>query len=305
MRFSVPTIYANALHTARQLGIPYEVLPYTSMNEALYDPLIVPYQPAVLTRGMEVVDDYDPDIDVSQYTSAFYCIGNGGHGVVQGSSGGVPTITPIAHKATDACLYHLLPFVIKPVDNDLTTLERQKYRLRKTMLISGTLYAAYFARALDLSVATADMTVTYTQAGNPVTVPFIPTVNNLRATPPNPGVPDTGDFAKVIAAVDAILTPDEITLFIEAIQLLYGDPSLAIISEIAYVHGVDKDVTAKYPNDGAQVSVPVAANTYKEIVGAQVSCFFSRFVLASDATEGSSFRMYVGASEPLYGVVTL
>lgn len=305
MRFSVPTILGNALQTARQLKVPYELLPYTTLNEALYDPLIVPHQPPVLTRGMEVVDDYDSDLDTKEFSAGYYCIGNGGHGMVLGPSGGIPIATPIAHKATDSGLYHMIPFAIKPVDNDFTVLERQKYRLRKTMLINDVLYAAYYARVLDLSTATPDMTITFEQSGNPVTIAFVPTANNLRPTAPTPGLPPTGDYAKVVTRVEIIMTAEDIQLFLDAAQLLYGDPSYAIISEVAYVHAVDKEVISKYPNDGTQTATPVASNTYKELVGAQTCCFFSRFIQGSDATEGTTFGMAVGASEPLYGVVAL
>ena len=302
MRFTVPTIYGNALATAVQLNIPYEVLPYTTLTEAINDPIIVPFQPAVITVGSEIYDDYDPDVDVKSFASNFFMIGNGGHSVIAGPVGGIPITNPIAHRSTDAGLYHLIPFIVRPIANDLTALERSKYYLRKVIDISGSLYVAYFARIIDTSSASPDMTLVTDVNGNSVVTSFIPTINNLRPTAPLAGSQPSGNFADVSTTVTIEFTANDVTELKQACLLLYGDENYAIVSEIALGQGVRKVVTARYPNSGTQTPVAVAANTFYEVAAPQVACHYVTFYPVSYTSQGFDLTFDLAASEPLYGI---
>lgn len=302
MRFTVPTIYAGALATARELNIPYEVLPYTTINQAIDDPIIVPFQPSVITYGSEVYDDYDPDNDTKLFESKVFIIGNGGHQVVSGPVGGIPVVNAIAHRATDAGLYKMIPFIARPVTNDLTALERQKYRLRKVITISGNLYAVYFGRVIDLSTASPDMTLITDVAGTEVVTSFIPTINNLRPTPPVAGSQPSGNYTDVSTPVTVNFTATEVTELKQACLLMYGDENVAIISEISLCHGVDKQVTGRYPTSGTQVPAAVAPNTFFELASAQVSCHYVTFYPVSYTNNGFDLTLDLAVTEPLYGI---
>lgn len=301
MRFTVPTIYGNALATAVQLNIPYEVLPYTTLNEAIFDPIIVPFQPSVSTVGSEVFDDYDPDIDVKSFTSDFFMIGNGGHTIVAGPVGGIPITNPIAHRATDSGLYKIIPFIVRPVTNDLTALERQRYYLRKVIDVSGTLYAAYFGRVIDVSSASPDMSLVTDVNGTPVITSFIPTINNLRPTPPIAGSQPSGNYADVSTTVSIEFTANDVTELKQACLLLYGDENYAIVSEIALGQGVRKTVTARYPTSGTQTPTAIATGFY-EVASAQVACHYVTFYPVSYTNQGFDLTFDLAASEPLYGI---
>lgn len=54
------------------------------------------------------------------------------------------------HRVLDAALFQHIPFVIKPVGNDLTPEQRMKYRLRKEITVDGTPFYAYYAKVVDL-----------------------------------------------------------------------------------------------------------------------------------------------------------
>ena len=302
MRFTVPTIFANALATASQLKIPYEILPYTTMNEAINDPIIVPFQPAVITAGMEICDDYDPDVDIKNFASDFFCIGNGGHAVVSGPVGGIPLVNAIAHRSTDAGLYHMIPFAIRPVTNDFTALERARYCLRKIIDIGGTLYAVYYGRFIDLSGASPDMTLVTSVNGNDIVTSFVPTVNNLRPTPPTAGSQPQGNFANVATTTTITLTALETTALKEACLLLYGDENYAIVSEIVLCHGVRKPVVSRYPTSGTQTPAAVAPNTFYDVVAAQAACHYVTFYPVAYTNQGFVLTLDLAASEPLYGI---
>ena len=302
MRFTVPTIYSNALATAVQLDIPYEVLPYTTLTEALDTSSILPFQPSIITAGSEIFDDYDPDVDVKSFASDFFVIGNGGHAIVAGPVGGIPITNPIAHRSTDSGLYKIIPFIVRPITNDLNAVERQNYYLRKVISVNNVLYVAYFGRRIDLSSASPDMTLVTSVNGNDVTTSFIPTLNNLKPTAPAPGSQANGNYVNVSTGVTINFSATEVTELKQACLLLYGDENFAIISEIGLCHGVKKVVTARYPDSGTQTPVAVTADTYYEVAAPQINCHYVTFYPVSYTNNGFDLTFDLAASEPLYGV---
>jgi PHIKZ139 len=70
--------------------------------------------------------------------------------------GGTPYIDNVnsykysQHSVLDAALFKHIPFVIRPINDDLTDTQREKYRLRKTILVKGDEYYAYYAKVCDL-----------------------------------------------------------------------------------------------------------------------------------------------------------
>lgn len=301
MRIIVRTVYGSALQTAKQLGIAHDVPDLASLNRALDYDQVVPHQPTLVTQGMEVVAPYIADDDTIAQTLQYFCIGNGGHRTVAGPVNGVPYTAPIPHRASDAGLYNLIPFVVKPVAADLTDLERSIYRLRKTMLIDGTLYAAYYLRQLDIASATADATEVTVVGGVSYPIEFIPTLNNL--TPPIPpiGSANNGSYLQVSATINVTFSAQEVQWLKDACALVFGDENYAIISEIGLCHGVEHPVTAVYPATGSQVAVAVST-TNVECVGVQVACHISTYYPVIYTNAGFDFTLELGATEPLFGL---
>lgn len=297
MRLIVRTIYGSALQTSRHMGILHDVLPYTTLTELVNEEANVPL---VVTQGMEVVPAYDANDDTASMVTRYFCIGNGGHRVqLDGNS--IPYNAPIPHKATDSGLYNIIPFIVRETTNDLTPAERQKYRIRRTLSIDGVLYAAYYGRVIDLTSVIPDMIITTIVSGNPVNSSFVPSANNLEPTVPPIGSTNDGSNASVSATVIINMPPDETQEIVDACNLLYGNGNLAIISEIAIVAAVDKQVTHRYPDTGAQVPVAVVDTIY-EAVAPQVQTHISTSGdSVADATE-YGFTLDLGAAEALYGV---
>lgn len=303
MRIIVRTIYGSALQTARCLGISHVIPPYASLNETLSDPLVVPHQPsnALQNAGMEVVDAYDFSLDTELLNQKYFCIGNNGHQPVTGS-GGVTYMAPVPHKASDSGLYHLIPFLVQPYAQDVSAgflPNRAKYRLRKTLMINGDLYVAYFARLIDLSSTVVDTSFEVVTGGETTTVPFTPNQLNLRPEKPPVNSVNDGSYLAASAGVEVLLDATETQALRDACQLMYGDANLAIISEIGLVSGADKPATHRYSIDAASQPA-LTPDTYYEIVGAQVTTHISTYYSAVSSTT-INFTLDLGATEPLFG----
>lgn len=304
MRIITRTGYGNALQSAIIQGIPYQLLSLTTLNEALSDPLIVPYQPADIRTGMETCAVYDSANDTTKMKSQFYVIGNMGHRIVTVDM--IAVTEPVPHLSTDAGLYHMIPFAVReiyPSNNDFSQGERESYRLRKTMEIDNKIYAAYYAKRIDNSAVSADLLLT-TVDNDVVSVSvFSPSISNLRPTQPLIGATSTGSYLSTSSATPIPLTADDVAEIISACTLLYGNPSLAIITEIGIVQGVDKPVLTRFPATGAPIDVPVPANAYYELVGAQITNFICDNYPLGSLNNGFSFTIDVGITEPLFGTV--
>lgn len=303
MRTVTRTIYGSSLQTAMHTGLPHEIPPHSSVAEALTDPLAIAHQPTPITAGMEVFADYDANADTKDLAMRYIVIGNGAHYNVTGPVGGPPYPDTKKHRARDSGLYRMMPFLVRPATNDLTISQRQKYRLRKTLYIDGILYVAYYARVLDLTSVTPEETLTTIVDGNPIISNFVPTINDRRPTPPDIGTTNDGSFLAVSANITITLSAAEVQDIRDACALIFGDENQAIISEIGHCTGLDRVVTAVYPNDiGApQVPVAVAPDTYYDVVGLQIATHVTTVIPLIYSSGGVEMTYDIGNTEPLYG----
>lgn len=298
MYIGTPTVWNIALSTAKARGIPYRIPQFSTVNEAINDPFVIPYLPADLNRGMQVTDDYDFNTDSDLVKIALFCIGNRGLTPVIGNGTLPPTNLPKPHASTDAALYGHVPFVIKPVTNDLTGADRQRFRLRRTIEIDGELYAAYYGRVVPPVTGDVELLVELTLPGQATQASvFTPTVNNLRLSDPDVSGNNTYTAVRANYPDTFEFTAQDVAWFEEACTLLYGDPSYARFSEIAICTGVDKLINGRYPNEGG--AFQSLNSSYYETVGAQAYTFNNTEVVAY-GTPGFSLNVDTGASERLF-----
>lgn len=304
------TAVGSAIQTARGLGISHTVLDYTTLNQAINEPTIVQNLPSPLTRGMYVLPAYNHSTDSAALAAQYIVIGNYGHKNIEGASTpGVPYSVPVEHAATDTGLFHLIPFVVVPADVEtipaqggLDTTERQKYALRRTLLIDGVLYVAYYARKLDYQAATPIMQITNVVDGVETTAEFVPTMNNLRPVHPTVDVSYSGSYVNITTPVSVVFNEKQIAYIKDACRLLYGNENYAIISEIAICSAVTKPVTHRFPNSGTQTQQVVPNGYATEAVACQVVMHITTYVPINYAEREYKIDFDFGASEPLFGV---
>jgi hypothetical protein len=275
MEAIVRTLYGSALQTARSIGVPYSILNNTTLNQLLN------IQPtAVIPAGT---------YPVSQY----YCIGNGGHAVVSGT-GSVPYLKIIPHEAQHAGLYNILPFVLRPITNDLTPLQRASYSLRKAETHNGASYWAYYLKRIDMSAVTVDLQTRVVQDGVTTATDFIPNATDLTPTPPDFSNVGTNNLtAKYLVASSTLpvsLTQAECQEFLDAATIIYGDDNYAIISEMGLCSGVDKIIVLEDNSN------------FKEVIGTQINSHIGRIQQVKFTATGILGTLEVGVNEPSIAV---
>lgn len=269
----VHSIWGQQIQTQLLLGLPITLQPYTTLNE---------YHEVNVVKKLPV--NAKP---VAQY----YCIGWGGHEQVAASD--KPHIASIIqHDPLDAGLYNPMPFVLRRLNNDLTQVERDKYRLRKKVTVNGIEYIGYYLRKFDISTTTEIM-LEKMNAGVLTTLPYTANEENLRPQKPHlsPRTAETTSDTKVKVHAPCDITFDEndCAELIEVAKILFGDPQYAVISEIGIVTGVD---TNNYTS-------PIDRVRYTEIAGAVISAYISTFKSPYLNDDGFVERLSLGDKIPL------
>lgn len=307
-RIVTPTAVGAAIQTARGLGLKHNIMDFTTLNQAVNERTIVPSLPEPLTTGMEVLPAYNYLTDSDLLSAQYLCIGNGGHkSIMSGDNSGANTVAipftiPVEHMATDTGLYNMIPHIGRPVANGLSIAERRKYALRRTISIAGELWEFYFARRIEKERATPVINITYVVNGESTTAEFVPTMNNLRPTHPTEDTSYNASYASVSVPIEVVWSEAQIRDIRDACRVLYGSENYAIISELAICSGIEKAVSQKYPNSGAQTPNNVPPNTFFEAVACQVIMHITTYIPINYSEREYKLEMDFGATEPLYGV---
>lgn len=276
MKIITRTIWGSQLQNSLLLGLPHRPVPNSTLNER-FD-----IQAGVMPSANE-----NPFV-------RYLAIGNGGHRNMVGADG-APYTAPVNHRASDASLFRPMPFVLREVTNDLTVTERTKYALRKAENHNGRNYFAYYLRRLDLSNTIPELQHTTVVDGVSSTVPYASTSANLNPTQPNTPptgvISTTGNYLSTSAIVPVLFTEKDVQEFIEVAKIMYDNEYMAVISELAFCSGVDKDVTG--------VGVGSASFTYKEAIAVQVATFITAYYSMGFTNRGFDFQVELGATEPM------
>lgn len=299
------TIYGAAALNRLAFGKSIPIAENSTLNEYVRNSNYVPFQPVPPTRGMETPEPYNFLQDSQGYKLKYFAIGNKGFstglGGATGPAGSIPLNTPVEHLATDSGLFNMIPFALVPVANDLPTIEKAKYRIRVTMDIGGTLYAAYYLKVLDVdSIEFSEVLVTKENGVESATA-FVPSSSNLFPVHPPTSGATRGDYTRSMSTILIDFTEVEQQRLVEACRLLYGSAEYATISEVAFCAGVDKPITKRYPETGVQTPQNVSAGRL-EAVAVQVWIHYTLSpVDVASARNGLNGAWDVGLSEPLYG----
>lgn len=183
IRVSQRTLYLVDIDLHRQLGVPYKPLENTTLNEKFN----------VLTTA---------DVPSTYPTLQGFVIGIGGNPIMEN----VENFPYNEHSPVDGALFEHIPFVMCPVDQDLTDEERESYRLRTIETINNTQYVCYYMKKLTGYELTSQFsTVKTVMDGESVSVPTIAAFDNNITTILNP-IPrtrllkyDTADKTEYVA----------------------------------------------------------------------------------------------------------
>ncbi|EPU3829006.1 DUF7208 family protein [Campylobacter coli] len=120
------TLYNIDLQLRQTSGLPYKLMPNTTLNERFN-----------IHPNFSFTENEYPSLK-------YFSIGIGGDDILDGSVG-----YPVSsHSPVDACLYKPIPFVMRKVSEDLTESERINYRFRKQEYINGENYICYYLKLI-------------------------------------------------------------------------------------------------------------------------------------------------------------
>jgi hypothetical protein len=278
MESIVRTVYGAELQTTQLLNLPLILKQYSTLNEKFS-----------IHNDVAIADTDQPSVK-------YVTIGNGGHRMVMGASN-ISRPEPVQHTARDAALYNHLPFVLRLPNDDLTALERTKYRLRRLETHDGTVYVAYYLKVLDLSATVPQLELRTVADGVTTSTDFSPTIADLNPTPPalNPGgvLITTGDYIAATAKVPFILSTSDIDELLNVCNIIYSDDNYAMISEIGLCSGVDRAVVGDFNG---------VSTGYTDAIGVQIVSFINAFFAVKFSNNGVNILFDIGNSEPLLNI---
>jgi hypothetical protein len=227
-------------------------------------------------------------------TVAYYSVGNGGHTFSAGQSG-IPFPELYQHQPSDAALFNHMPFVLRQQNNDLIPAQRANYALRKEITIGSTVYIAYYLRRIDMTAVSVTLQHRVDHTNYVTSNAFTPTADNLSPTPTilsNSNVNTvSGDYLVASAPLTVSMTADDVTEYLNAAQILYGDQNYAIISEMALCSGYDKTIT---------ISASTGAFNFNEAILVQPVAFIADFQMLQYANQGLNKTLDSGGNCPLF-----
>lgn len=275
METIVRSIYGSHLMTCKLLNRPFTVLDNSTLN-----------------KKFNVYPDEVPS--TGEYADLKYiAIGNKGVDYEIGANNYILT-KPTPHLPRHASLYNFIPFIVRPLTNDLSASERSNYRMRVINNIGGVDYAFYYLMVLPLNTVIPSVELRNVNDGVISSNTFTPDQSDLSPTPPvisnvdlnNPN----GDYLVSTAKVNFSLDQLAVTEIMDACNLLYGDVRYAIISEIALCTGIDRTLTGTFGS---------ATLPYTESVATQIAAFIHQYHALTSNTTGVNIEFDIGAVEPL------
>jgi len=275
MQKIVPTQLSNYLQVSSFLNAPFTQFDNTTLNQK-FDIQASAKVPANLRPSLKC-----------------FTIGIGGHSTTMGPNN-IPLSQVVDHSSGDAGLYHHLPFVVRPINDDLTAGQRSKYCLRKTITVDGVNFYAYYGKRLDLTGVVPRLTKRTIVDDQTIIEDYQYTESNLSPTPPS--IPNTGavttsnEYLATSAIVPMPFTEQDVAEMYNVAEILFGDRRMAIISEFGFCTGVDADTS---------INTSAGAVNFKEVIGCQITSIISGHYELIFNSKGFDFSLEVGAVQPL------
>lgn len=276
------TPYGNLIAKCLATRQPFTLPQYTTLNEA-YN--ILAAQSIGLKNG-------------GDFTLKYFSIGIRGFDANGTNVLGGTKLKVNQHQPIDGNLFSPIPFICRPIANDLDNVNRAKYRMRVVKDVGGVAYAFYYLKLISfLNYAPSVNKITRDTAGNETPVKYVPVKDDLMNPQPldftsEGSVPVSNVYINSSAILDCSLTTADLLECADACRILYGDSSLAAVSETALIWGIDTQT------DGAVGQGQVVR--YTEVLSAVVA----HYITERDARSllnnvGVKLGFDHGASEPM------
>lgn len=281
-KLSTPTLTAMRNVTAALVGAPMTYPQYSTLNEFFK-----------VEEGVMPADLY------SYPKLKYMAIGFAGHraeNITLPDSSVIFDFAAVAKVATDTGMFSHVPFVLRPVDNDLSDEERKNYAFRRRVNVNGRDYWAYYLRRLDMrGVRTNDIETTR-ENGVEKQKEFVYTDADLNCKPRELPAYDNDDelitdkpdgrYVESGADLRIMWSEFDIQEYQNVCAILTGRASSSIISEISLCSGFDKTSTGQ--------SVTGSPFTYEEAIVVQSLYHITLFTNLAQTNDQYGLLVRVG-----------
>lgn len=279
MKLVTRTLVAGINTIARDQGHQQPVHEHTTFNEHLG-----------IAESLRLED--------MEYTSLKgIMIGDGAHQIAQTDSRKVYT-QPIKHKPRQTNLYNTIPFVLRREDDDLTLEQQKGYGLRIRIEVKGTFYIAYYLKRIvndNDNIALSRVTVV---DGTEQTDAITFTSDDASPTPPSLNLDNQTpvhlldeDYVSADNILTIPFTEFDVQELLNVSKILDGIDNQAIFSELAIVHGVDRNVQVAGPSGEAY--------TFNEVAVAQAVTYVSEYHSYASKLDSETITINVGITESM------
>lgn len=212
---------------------------------------------------------------------------------------GVSRMKVNQHQPIDMNLFTAIPFICRPIDNDLDNVNRAKYRMRVVATgYDGNTYVFYYLKLINFDNYNPQVNkITRDENGNELPVPLVPSRDDLFNPQPVDftsvgSVPVSNTYINSSAILGCTLYEGDLQEMANACRVLYNDASYAAINETMIAWGIDT-VTDGSSGGGAVVR-------YNEVLSAVAAHFITERD-ARNALNNTQLNMDYdhGASEPM------
>lgn len=176
----------------------------------------------------------------------YFGIGIGGSSADGVTSLGTTRLKVNQHSPADMNLFAPIPFIVRPIDNDLDNFNRAKYRMRVVETFPDNIaYAVYYLKVANFdSYFPVVNKVVRDEAGNEDAKQYVPTKDSLFNPQPTDitsvgTVPVANSYQNSSAIIDCSLTAQDLNEIANACKLKFGDASYASINEVMLTWGID------------------------------------------------------------------
>lgn len=248
------TLSANELQDQNRSEVPAQTVTNTSIGN-LINKCIATGQPIVIPPYVTLNEKYEvlAEESLGQKNARdmylhYFGVGVRGSNCDGKDLNGVTKMKVNQHQPIDANLFTAVPFIARPLDNDLDNLNRAKYRMRTVEERNGIPYAFYWLKLINFeNYNPSEKKITR----DPVTgvedvKPLIHTEDNLKNPQPVPftsdgSVPISNEYVNSSAILDCSLTQADLRELSLACKIYYNDASYASINEVGVAYGIDTE----------------------------------------------------------------
>lgn len=224
---TIKTIFHASIETQKATQTPYNPMAHSTLNEKFQ-----------VGEAEALPEGVYPEM-------GYIAIGRGAHTYGLDSGGRVkPNI--LSHDINHACLYEHIPFIARPVDEDLSPAERAKYGGRVMREYNGQAYFVYFLKAVNISTSAPRLETVTTLDNETTTAEYVPTTAQLNPTASQMSLtnsnsannPSSGQHIQVVADLAFVLEKEDIAEIMNAIMIMFGEEDYGTISEIGVVSAI-------------------------------------------------------------------